>query len=145
MHKINIFLSSLLALFVIAACEPETVEGSGNTTPAERILFAFNGDEPIVAAPDEEVTYSFKISYFKGLASVRTMLDGEVIEGSEKSWEDAPAEVDYTFNYTVSGSQFGQTLDFVFTATGVDGYTCSVDYPLWVTANAVEFVANLPE
>ena len=145
MHKINIFLLSLLTVFAFAACEPENVEGLGGATPVERILFTSNGDMPIVAAPDEDVTYSFKVSYSKGLASVKTMLDGELIEGSETVWEDAPTEADYTFKYTVSGSQFGQTLDFVFAATGVDGYTCSVDYPLWVSANSVEFVANLPE
>ncbi len=145
MHKINIFLLSLLTVFAFAACEPENIEGTGDATPVERISFALNADEPIVAAPDEEVTYSFKISYSHGIASVKTMLDGEILEGSEMVWEDAPSEVDYTFKYTVSGAQFGETLDFVFTATGVDGYTCSVDYPLWVTANAVEFVANLPE
>ena len=47
--------------------------------------------------------------------------------------------------YNVKGLEFGQTLDFVFTATGVDGYMQSVDYPLWVTANEGEFVITLPE
>lgn len=121
------------------------MEGTADKTPAERISFALKGSEPIVAAPDEDITYAFKVSYAPGLASVKTSLDGEVIEGSEQTWEDAPVEVDYTFNYTVKGSQFGQTLDFVFTATGIDGYTYSVDYAVWVTANAVEFVAGIPE
>lgn len=145
MHKINIFFLSLLTIFAITACEQDGLEDTGNDTPVERISFTLSGDEPIVAAPDEEVTYSFKISYSEGLASVKTTLDGETIEGSEKTWDNAPVEADYTFKYTVKGSQFGETLDFVFTATGVNGYTCSVDYALWVTANAVEFTATIPE
>ena len=145
MQKTNIFLSALLAILAFAACQPDNIERPDDTTPAERISFVLKDSEPIVAAPDEDVTYAFKVSYAPGLASVKTSLDGEVIEGSESIWEDAPAEVDYTFSYTVKGSQFGETLDFVFTATGVDGYTYSVDYALWITANAVEFVANIPE
>lgn len=145
MHKINIFLSSLLAVLAFAACQPDGLEETGDNNPVERIIFTLNGDEPVVAAPDEEVTYNFKIAYSEGLASVKTTLDGEVIEGSEKTWDDAPVEADYTFKYTVKGSQFGETLDFVFTATGINGYSCSVDYALWVTANAVEFTANIPE
>lgn len=145
MQKTNIFLSALLAILAFAACQPDNIERPDDTTPAERISFVLKDSEPIVAAPDEDVTYAFKVSYVPGLASVKTSLNGEVIEGSEETWEDAPAEVDYTFNYTVKGSQFGETLDFVFTATGVDGYTYSVDYALWITANAVEFVANIPE
>ena len=139
------FISALLAVFAIAACEPDNMEGPGDTSPVERISFTFSGNKPIVAAPDEEVTYSFKVSYSHGLASINTSLNGEVVEGSAKTWEDAPTEVDYTFNYTVKGSQFGETLDFVFTATGIDGRTDRVDYALWVTANNVEFVANIPE
>lgn len=144
MQKTNIFLSALLAVLAFAACQPDDIERPDDT-PAERISFVLKDSEPIVAAPDEDVTYAFKVSYAPGLASVKTSLDGDLIEGSEQTWEDAPVEVDYTFSYTVKGSQFGETLDFVFTATGIDGYTYSVDYALWVTANAVEFVANIPE
>ena len=142
MQKKNIFLSLLLAIFALASCKPDGLEGTGDNTPVERITFTLNSDEPVIAAPDEEVTYNFKIAYSEGLASAKTSLNGEVIEGSEITWNDAPVEADYTFSYTVKGSQFGETLDFVFTATGINGYTSSVDYALWVTANAVEFTAN---
>lgn len=145
MQKKNIFLSLLLAIFALASCKPDGLEGTGDNTPVERIMFTLNSDEPVIAAPDEEVTYNFKIAYSEGLASAKTSLNGEVIEGSEITWNDAPVEADYTFSYTVKGSQFGETLDFVFTATGINGYTSSVDYALWVTANAVEFTANIPE
>ena len=145
MQKKNIFLSLLLAIFALASCKPDGLEGAGDNTPVERITFTLNSDEPVIAAPDEEVTYNFKIAYSEGLASAKTSLNGEVIEGSEITWNDAPVEADYTFSYTVKGSQFGETLDFVFTATGINGYTSSVDYALWVTANAVEFTANIPE
>jgi hypothetical protein len=145
MQKKNIFLSLLLAIFALASCKPDGLEGTGDNTPVERITFTLNSDEPVIAAPDEEVTYNFKIAYSEGLASAKTSLNGEVIEGSEITWNDAPVEADYTFSYTVKGSQFGETLDFVFTATGINGYTSSVDYALWVTANAVEFTANIPE
>lgn len=144
MHKFNMFLSILLGLFLFAACEPDNLEGQGELAPVERILFTFDGTEPVVAAPDEDVTYKLKLSYSKGLASMSVSLDGEVIEGSQKTWDDAPVEAEYTFTYTVKGNQFGETLDFVFTATGVDGLSYSTDYALWVTANAVEFTASVP-
>ena len=145
MHKIKILLSSLLAIFAFAACENADLDGVDDASSVERITFTLNGKAPVIAAPDEEVTYSFKVAYSEGLASVKTLLDGEVIEGSEQTWDDAPTEADYTFSYTVSGAQYGETLDFVFSATGINGYTCSVDYALWVTANSVEFTATIPE
>ncbi len=120
MHKIKILLSSLLAIFAFAACENADLDGVKDDASVERINFTLDGKAPVVAAPDEEVTYSFKIAYSEGLASVKTSLDGQVIEGSEKTWDDAPTEADYTFKYTVKGSQFGETLDFVFTATGIN-------------------------
>lgn len=144
MHKFNIFLSILLGLSLFAACEPDNLGGQDESDQVERILFTLDGDEPVVAAPDEDVTYRLKLSYSKGLASISVSLDGEVIGGSEKSWDDAPLEAEYSFTYTVKGNQFGETLDFVFTATGVDGLSYSTDYALWVTANAVEFTAAVP-
>lgn len=145
MKRVNLFFCALLSAFLLTACLTGENGGDEVTPPIERISFTLNNIEPIAAAPDEEISYNFTIAYPKGLASVATWLNGEVIEGSEKSWEDAPTEVDYTFGYTIKASQYGETLDFVFTATGVDGYSQSVDYAVWVTANAVEFTLFIPE
>lgn len=138
-------LTALLASLAFVACGPE-VEPEGDNTPHERIIFTLlNTETPVVAAPDEEISYKFKIAYSGGITSANTSLNGKVLEGSQQSWENNPTEVEYTFNYTVMGSMFGETLDFVFTATAADGYTQSVDYALWITANAVEFTMTMPE
>lgn len=144
MAKLKLFILTVVAALSVAACNSEEY-GPGLQRPAELMTFEFVGDEPVIAAPDEEVFYSLKVSYAKGLASMSVSLDGEVIEGSKKTWDDAPIETEYSFNYLVKGSQFGQTLDFVFTATGTDGYSQSMDYPLWISANEVEFTVALPE
>ena len=68
MHKINIFVSALLAIFAFASCSPDNLEGPDDTTPADRILFALQGNEPIVAAPDEDITYAFKVSSQRNFA-----------------------------------------------------------------------------
>lgn len=146
MKKLYLILTALVGSLAFVACGPEEGPGEGNEPAHERILFTLlNSEAPVMAAPDEEVTYKFKIAHSGGLASVRTLLNGEELEGSAKSWTDAPTEAEYTFKYQVKGSQFGETLDFVFEATAADGYTQSVDYALWITANAVEFVASIPE
>ena len=138
-------LTALLASLAFVACGPE-VGPDGEGTPHERIIFTLlNTETPVMAAPDEEVTYKFNIAYSGGLVSATTSLNGQVLEGSTQSWENNPTEAEYTFNYTVMGSQFGETLDFVFTAVAADGYTQSVDYALWITANAVEFTVGMPE
>lgn len=148
MKKLHSLLFALLASLAFVACGPDDVEG-GIETPHERIVFTLlNAQEPAVAAPDEEVTYKFQIAYSGGIASASTSLNGEVLEGSEMSWDNSAepqTEVEYTFTYTVRGEQFGETLDFVFTAIAADGYTQSVDYALWITANAVEFTVTIPE
>ena len=144
MTRFKLFILTVVAALSVAACDTGDY-GSDFQRPDNLMTFEFVGDEPVIAAPDEEVFYSLKVSYSKGLASMSVSLDGEVIEGSEKTWEDAPLEAEYSFNYLVKGSQFGQTLDFVFTATGADGYSQSIDYPLWISANEVEFIVAMPE
>ena len=166
MKRLHLIFAALLASLAFVACGPEEGPEGGNETAHERIIFTLlNAETPVMAAPDEEVTYKFKVSYSQGIESISTSLNGEVVEGSEVNYLDAPAlaeaapeegttpeddnsaipSVEYTFNYTIKGSQFGETLDFVFTAVGTDGYTQSVDYALWITANAVEFTVNIPE
>ena len=144
MAKLKLFILMFVAALSVAACDSEEY-GADQNRPANLMTFEFIGDEPVIAAPDEEVFYSFKVSYAKGLASMSVSLDGEVIENSQKIWNDAPLEAEYNFNYLVKGAQFGQTLDFVFTAIGTDGYRQSIDYPLWISANEVEFIVALPE
>ncbi len=144
MTEYRLIILMLVAALSVAACDSDDYGGNVQTQ-TDLISFAVSNEAPIVAAPDEEVFYSFNVAYAKGLASMSVSLDGEVIEGSEKIWEDAPTEAEYSFGYQVKGSQFGQTLDFVFTATGIDGYSQSVDYPLWISANEVEFTVALPE
>lgn len=169
MKKLYLICATLLASLAFVACGPEEGPEGGNETPHERIIFTLlNTEAPVMAAPDEEVSYKFNVAYKYGVERIYTSLNGEVIEGSEVNYLNAPAlveaapeegdtattpegdgtaipSVEYTFNYTVKGSQFGETLDFVFTAVGTDGYTQSVDYALWITANAVEFTLNIPE
>lgn len=144
MAKFNLSIMTLLAVLLFTACDPEENGGVRNER-TDLISFTFVGDKPVIAAPDEEVFYTFKVGYPNGLASMTVSLDGEVLEGTEMMWDDAPTEAQYSFKYLVKGSQYGQTLDFVFTATGVDGYSQSVDYPLWISANEVEFTVALPE
>ena len=146
MKKLHLIFTALLASLAFAACTPVDDPTGENEIPHERIIFTLlNSEEPLVAAPDSDVSYKFKVAYSGGLAAIHTSLNGEVIEGSEMSYSDAPTEVEYDFSYTVKGSQFGETLDFIFTATAADGYTQSVDYALYVTANAVEFTIIMPE
>lgn len=145
MKKLHLLFAALIASLAMVACVTDEPVGGENETPHERIVFTLNSSEPIVAAPDEDIFYDFTVSYSQGIASIATSLNGEIIAGSEKSYADAPTEVAYRFDYTVLGSQFGETLDFVFTATGADGYEQSVDYAVWVSANAVEFTVALPE
>ena len=144
MTRFKLFILTVVAALSVAACDTGDY-ASDFQRPDNLMTFEFVGDEPVIAAPDEEVFYSLKVSYSKGLASMSVSLDGEVIEGSEKTWDDAPLEAEYSFNYLVKGSQFGQTLDFVFTAIGADGYSQSIDYPLWISANEVEFIVAMPE
>ena len=144
MTKYNLLLMALLAVFSFLSCDTEDYDNVGKER-TDLVSFTFVGDEPVVAAPDEEVYYTFKVAYPKGLSCIAAYLDGKKVEGSERVWDDAPIECDYSFSYVVKGAEFGQTLDFVFTAVGVDGYMQSVDYPLWVSANEVEFTLSLDE
>ena len=144
MARYKFLILALLAVLSVTACNSDEV-GGGHRNTSELMSFTYEGDLPVVAAPDEEVYYTLKVLYSKGLSSVVASLDGAVIEGSEQSYDGAPTEIIYEFAYVVKGAQFGQTLDFVFTATGVDGYKQSVDYPLWVTANEGEFIVGIPD
>lgn len=120
---------------------------AGETQPAGhgRVTFALSGTVPIVSYPEDNVRYDFTVSCETGLRSIETRLDGELIEDSLSEYPDNPVKADYSFSYSFSPEQVGQTVDFVFTAECADGYRASVDYPVYVRSISEIVNVILPE
>ena len=138
------FIMPLLALLpTMTACNDD--DDAAQTERRDKMVFTLTSDAPVAEYPTEQIGYTFRISYPKGVASVFATLDGQEIEGSKCEYEDTPVEAEYTFRYTLLASQAGQTVDFVFTAVGADGYSHSTDYPVYVYAKQAEIEIAIPE
>ncbi len=137
----TLFLSAFLSL-VCVSCQKPAEE---SVSPHGKITFTLSGTAPIVAYPEDNVHYGFSVSYGGGLKSVGTYVDGILVEGSLAEFTDSPEQADYSFNYSVSSAQIGQTIDFVFRAECADGYSGSVDYPVYVRSISDIVTVTLPE
>lgn len=135
----------MIALFTLAlfGCEEKNVT---DVKPEHGSLtMSLIGEAPVLAYPEDNVHYNLKVSYSEGLKSVYTSIDGVLVEGSEIIYEGSKEEELYSFGYIVSAEQVGQSIDFVFTAEGVDGYKHSVDYPVYVRSISETVTLSLPE
>lgn len=139
--KYSVLLLSVVSL--LASCVPSENE-TANGDVHEKITFTLSGTPTIVAFDGDQVDYNFNVAYANGLKEIYVSLDGKEIEGSKTEYADAPTEADFTFEYRVTTAQAGQTLDFVFTAVGVDNYSYSTDYALYVSASATLFTVAVP-
>lgn len=133
-----------LSLPVFFSCSKDD-DGTGPDQTHDRITFALTSEAPVAEYPGTQVSYTFTVEYPAGLSQIVAMLDGKEIENSKQIYEDAPVSVTYDFRYTLLASQSGQTVDFVFKATGADGYEGSIDYPVYVFASQADVDIELPD
>ena len=133
-----------LSLPLFQSCSKDD-DGAGSGPAHDRITFALTSEAPVAEYPGTQVSYTFTVEYPAGLSQVVATLDGKEIENSKQVYEDAPVSATYEFRYTLLASQSGQTVDFVFTATGADGYEGSIDYPVYVYASQADVDIVLPD
>lgn len=143
MKQIRFIFPLVALLLTMTSCSDD--DYAAETVRTDKIVFTLTSDVPVAEYPTEQIGYTFRIAYPKGIAKVVAMLDGKEIEGSVCEYADAPAEADYNFRYTLLASQAGQTVDFVFTAFGADGYSQSTDYPVYVYAKQPDIKIAIPE
>lgn len=143
MRQIKFIFPLVALLLTMTSCSDDNY--SLDSVRTDKIVFTLTSDAPVAEYPTEQIGYTFRIAYPKGIVKVVATLDGEEIDGSVCEYGDAPVEADYNFRYTLLASQAGQTVDFVFTATGADGYSQSTDYPVYVYAKQPDIKIAIPE
>ncbi len=140
MKRYIIVLLTLLG--VLASCSEEGGQVQDQTVP---ISFALKGEAPIMVYPGEKVSYSFEIEYENGVSEAFCRVGKAEVEGSRKTFEGAPAKVEYEFEYVPVDSQAGTTVDFVVEAVGADGLSRTTDVPLYVRATKADILITLPD
>lgn len=135
---------SLFALLSLGSCSSDD-DGANDGTAHERVKFTLESEAPVAEYPNAQVGYTFTVEYSAGVSQIVTTIDGVEVEGSRQVYDDAPVTATYEFRYTLQVSQAGQTVDFVFTATGADGYESSIDYPVYVYAAQADVDIVLPD
>lgn len=133
-----IFLFSVICLSCGRVDEKSSVK-------QERVKFEMMLKAPVVAYPDDNVSYKFNISHSSGIRSVCTVLEDNPVDGTQRDFPDLPETVEYSFVYTMNPNQIGQTIDFVFKVECGDGFTDSVDYPVYVRSVSETVEVVLPE
>ncbi len=132
----------LMLLGLLVSCTEENSQVQDQTVP---ISFTMKGVAPIMVYPGEKVSYSFEIEYDKGLSEVFCRVGKTELEGSRQSYENAPAKVEYGFEYVPADTQAGTTVDFVVEAVGADGLSRTTDIPLYVRATKADIVITIPD
>lgn len=133
-----------LSLPTFESCSKDD-DRAGSGPAHDRITFALTSEAPVAEYPDTQVSYTFTVEYPAGLSQIVAMIDDKEIENSKQIYEDAPVSAIYEFRYTLLASQSGQTVDFVFKATGADEYEGSIDYPVYVYASQADIDITLPD
>ncbi|MBR4826420.1 MAG: hypothetical protein IKZ91_00865 [Bacteroidales bacterium] len=95
--------------------------------------------------PGTDLDFLFSLKYNPGIKSARALVDGKVLEGSEKTYSDSPDSVTFSFKYRPSDAYAGNTIDFAVAAEGADGAWGHYDYPVFVLAAKPEITIAFPE
>lgn len=144
MKHIGFLWILLVAALAAGGCN-QNDDGAESDAAHERIVFTLASEAPVAEYPGAQIGYTFTVEYSAGVSQVVTTIDGIEIENSRQEYPDAPASTTYEFRYSLLTAQAGQTVDFVFTATGADGHVCSIDYPVYVYAARAEIDIVVPD
>ena len=93
--KKYIYLLSLLVMPMLFSCESED---KGVAVESEdSVIFSLKSKPVYTDYPLSDVIYSINVTSDGGLKSVITYLDGVELDGTAKTYEDAPKDADYSF------------------------------------------------
>lgn len=95
--------------------------------------------------PGTELEFLFSLKYDGGLRSARAYVDGKVVSGSEKTFDDAPDSVTLDFTWKPSDAYAGNTIDFAVSAEAVDGAKGHFDYPVFILAAKPDITITFPD
>ena len=140
-YKLGILLC-LTAIFFIA-CDSDDENIQQNPKPT--IKFTKVGNEPVIAYPGTELSFSVEMAGTAGIKRVVTMLDSQEIPGSAKEYPENTDKGSYSASYTIKSEEVGKTLNFVILATDNEEKKSTTEYAVYVQAAKPEIEIRIPD
>lgn len=131
-----------IAAVMFPGCNPED---DPVTVKSPKIAIKVENDVPVIVYPGTDLDFVFSLNHEAGIRSVYATVDGEAINGSEKSYSDSPKSVTFNFSYRPSDKYAGNTIDFAVVAEGTDGAKGHFDYPVFILAAKPDVVITFPD
>lgn len=141
--KYNLGLLLCLTVVFFSGCsdDDDDVQQAKRAT----IKFEKQGNEPVIAYPDDQLTFSVNMTASAGINRVVTMLDSKEIPGSAKEYSDTAEKESYSVSYTVKPDEVGKTLNFVIEAYDRDGNKSTAEYIVYIQAAKPNINIKIPD
>ena len=129
-YNLGILLCLTAIFFIACDSDDETIQQN----PKPTIKFTKVGDEPVIAYPGTELSFSVEMTGTAGIKKVVTMLDSQEIPGSAKEYPGNTDKDSYSVSYTIKSEEVGKTLNFVILATDNEEKKSTAEYVVYIQA-----------
>lgn len=140
--KYNLGILLCLAAIFFIACDSD--DDSIQQNPKPTIKFTKVGDEPVIAYPGTELSFSVEMAGTAGIKRVVTMLDSREIPGSAKEYPENTDKDSYNVSYTIQSEEVGKTLNFVILAVDNEEKKSTAEYAVYIQAAKPEIEIKIP-
>ena len=140
-YNLGILLCLTAIFFIACDSDDETIQQN----PKPTIKFTKVGDEPVIAYPGTELSFSVEMTGTAGIKKVVTMLDSQEIPGSAKEYPGNTDKDSYSVSYTIKSEEVGKTLNFVILATDNEEKKSTAEYVVYIQAAKPEIEIKIPD
>lgn len=140
--KYNIGLLLCFTAIFFFSCDSD--DDPIDQTYKPTIKFEKAGDEPVVAYPGTELSFSVTMKATAGIKKVVTMLEAREVPGSAKDYPENTEEGTYSVAYTVKAEEVGKTLNFVIVGYDADEKKSTAEFTVYIQAAKPDIKIEIP-
>lgn len=140
-YKLGVLLCLIAIFFTACDSDDESIQQN----PKPTIKFTKVGNEPVIAYPGTELSFSVEMVATAGIKRVVTMLDSQEIPGSTKEYPENTEKDSYSVSYTIKSEEVGKTLNFVILAYDNEEKKSTAEYAVYIQAAKPEIDTKIPD
>ncbi|MBD3590062.1 hypothetical protein [Bacteroides sp. GM023] len=140
-YKLGVLLCLTTIFFIACDSDDESIQQN----PKPTIKFTKVGNEPVIAYPGTELSFSVEMAATAGIKRVVTVLDSQEIPGSAKEYPENTEKDSYSVSYTIKSEEVGKTLNFVILAYDNEEKKSTAEYAVYIQAAKPEIDTKIPD
>lgn len=140
-YKLGVLLCLTAIFFIACDSDDESIQQN----PKPTIKFTKVGNEPVIAYPGTELSFSVEMAATASIKRVVTMLDSQEIPGSAKEYPENTEKDSYSVSYTIKSEEVGKTLNFVILAYDNEEKKSTAEYAVYIQAAKPEIDTKIPD